>query len=267
MAITAATMSSSLILVFFVGDPTLLFLIYSLLLLIALLVFRLLRYEDQNQRQDFDSLRKALTYIVVRLKDFMGICLSNNALLFLFLFSFMKTAFIFWPMASGALLKFGVEDPASRQVYLIASVIMSIVSMTSLYAIGWKTHFTNQSFVAGAGISGLGIFLFSLFDDTLLSIFMLAIMYVGLAISQVSSSYVLRMELPEDHRTQGLAFAVVPYYLADLVSGVIYALLLVAFDVDTLLLWTGALLTLLSVASLRLLKPRPAAELVANPPS
>jgi hypothetical protein len=81
-------------------------------------------------------------------------------------------------------------------------------------------------------------------------------MYIGLAISQISSSYILRMELPEDHRTQGLAFAVVPYYLADLISGVVFALLLIAFSVETLLFWAGALLSLLSVTYLLFLKPR-----------
>ena len=249
-------MASSGILSFFVGDPTCLFLIYPGLLLSGLVVFRMIGYEDQNHRQDFVSIGKALTFVIARLEDFVRVCRSNNALMFLFLFSFVKTAFIFWPMASGALLKFGVEDAATRRIYLIASVVMNIVSVTSLYAIGWKTYFTNRSFVVGAAISGLSIFLFSLCNNIVLSVLMLAIMYIGLAISQISSSYILRMELPDGHRTQGLAFAVVPYYLADLISGVVFALLLIAFSVETLLFWAGALLSLLSVTYLLFLKPK-----------
>ena len=107
---------------------------------------------------------------------------------------------------------------------------MDLVSIASLYALGLKVSFTNRTFIIGAWVSGLGILLFSLVDGFVLSVATLSLMYVGLAVSQVSSSYILRVELPEDHRTQGLSFAVVPYYLADIVSGVVFALLLTAFS-------------------------------------
>ncbi|WP_349367384.1 MFS transporter [Salinarimonas sp.] len=244
----AASMSASLLLTFFVSDEAFLFAIYAVILLMALAVFRVIGYQDQNKAQRFSSVREAVGFVLVRLKDFVRVCRGNRALMFLFLFSFLKTVFIFWPMASGALFKFGIEDDATRRVYLIAAVIMDVISMASLYALGRKKSYTNASFVAGAAISGLGIFLFSLADTTVLAVLTLAIMYVGLAVSQVSSTYILRMELPEDHRTQGLGFAVVPYYFADIVSGIVFAFLVVYVSVDDLLFWTGALLTVLATA-------------------
>lgn len=248
MVMIAASMSASLLLTFFVADEALLFAIYGIILLCALAVFRTVGYVDQNQRQSFASLGEAVRFVWLRLGDFVRLCRANRALAFLFLFSFLKTVFIFWPMASGALFKFGIEDAETRRMYLFAVIVMDVITMASLYLIGRKHSFTNASFVAGAAVSGLGIFLFSLAEGTVLLVLTLAIMYVGLAISQVSSSYVLRVELPDDQRTQGLAFAVVPYYTADIVSGIVFAILVVTVSVDALLFWTGALLTILASA-------------------
>ncbi len=247
---TAASMAASLILSIFVSSNSFLFVIYAVLLMAAFLIFRTIGYTDQNQRQSFSGIGEALVFFRGRFRAFLYICREREALLFLFVFSFLKTFFIFWPMASGALFKFGIEDDASRRLYLIAIIIMDVVSMTTLYALGWKKSYSNRSFVAGAGISGLGIMLFAIVEGTFLNIVTLSIMYVGLAVSQVSSGYVLRMELPQAHRAQGLSFSVVPYYLADIISGITFALLLMVFGVETLLFGAGAGIFLFSVLAI-----------------
>ncbi|MGJ3264245.1 MAG: MFS transporter [Salinarimonas sp.] len=243
IVMTAASMSASLLLTFFVSDEAFLFAVYAAILVLALLVFHTVGYHDRNEKANFTSIPQAIGYVLAKLKDFVAICRANRALLLLFLFSFFKTVFIFWPMASGALFKFGIESDETRRIYLIAAVIMDVISMAALYVLGRKASFTNASFVAGAAISGLGILLFALVESTVLLVLTLAVMYVGLAVSQVASSYILRMEVPESHRTQGFGFAVVPYYLADIVSGIIFATLLLYVGVNDLLLWTGAILT------------------------
>jgi len=236
---TVGSMASSLLLTVFASSESSLFVVYSFILMAAYAVFLTIGYNDQNQRQDFGSITEALHFVWGRFRDFLLVCRARPALFFLFVFSFIKTTFVFWPMASGALLKFGIEENETRRLYLIAMVLMDLVSIASLYALGLKVSFTNRTFIIGAWVSGLGILLFSLVDGFVLSVATLSLMYVGLAVSQVSSSYILRVELPEDHRTQGLSFAVVPYYLADIVSGVVFALLLTAFSVPHLLLAAG----------------------------
>ena len=246
---TAASMASSLLLTFFAGAESLFFVVYAMVLLLAYFVFTELKYTDQNKPQRFVTSVGAAHYFAQEFRDFIAVCIERKTLLFLFIFSFLKTFFIFWPMASGALFKFGIEDDETRRLYLISIILMDIVSVVTLFAIGRKHAFTNRTFVLGALVSGVGIVLFSLVEGTLFSIATLSIMYVGLAVSQVSSSFVLRMELPEIHRTQGLSFAVVPYYLADIFSGLCFALLLTICRVDTLLFWAGAGLIVLCLVA------------------
>ncbi|MEG9884399.1 MAG: MFS transporter [Hyphomicrobiales bacterium] len=256
MVRNGAELAGFLVLSFFVFDSALLFAIYPIILLSALPVFWVIGYEDRNRKRKFSSFGEGVTFVGAQLREFVAVCRRNNTLLSLFAFSFGKTMFIFWPMAVGALLKFGIETAATRRVYLIAMVAMSIVSIVSSYALGkLKESFTIRSFVIGAGVSGLGIFLLSLTHNTIASTAMLAIMYVGLAISGLSASYILRAELPEDHRTQGLGFSVVPYYTADMVSGSIFALLLQFFSVDRLLFWDGVVLILVCAMTLLVMKP------------
>ena len=256
MVANAASIVGLLVLSFFVGNSALLFAIFAIILLTALPVFWVIGYEDQNRKRKFSSFREGATFVGGQLREFVAVCRQNKKLLSLFAFSFGKTMFIFWPMAVGALLKFGIEATATRRIYLIAMVAMSTVSIVSSYALGkLKESFTIRSFVIGAGVSGLGIFLLSLAQNTIVSIAVLAIMYVGLAISALSSSYILRAELPEDHRTQGLGFAVVPYYTADMVSGSIFAVLLQFFSVDRLLFWDGLLLIAASSIALLMIGP------------
>ena len=247
IAITAASMASALLLTIIVGSGALFFVIYSVILASAYLVFKTLKYTDQNTPQRFTTSTDYAHFFMKRFSEFIAICIERKALLLLFIFSFLKTFFIFWPMASGALFKFGIEDDETRRLYLIAIIIMDVVSMASLFVIGRKHTFSNRTFMLGALVSGVGILLFARAETTSMLIATLAIMYVGLAISQVSSSFILRMELPESHRTQGLSFAVVPYYLADIFSGLCFALLLTITDVDTLLFGAGLGLIVLCV--------------------
>ena len=247
IAFTAASMASALLLTLFVGSGALFFVIYSVILASAYLVFKTLKYTDQNTPQRFTTSTDYAHFFMKRFSDFIAICIERKALLLLFIFSFLKTFFIFWPMASGALFKFGIEDDETRRLYLIAIIIMDVVSIASLFVIGRKHTFSNRTFVLGAFVSGVGILLFARAETTSMLIVTLSIMYVGLAVSQVSSSFILRMELPESHRTQGLSFAVVPYYLADIFSGLCFALLLTITDVDTLLFGAGLGLIVLCV--------------------
>lgn len=120
---------------------------------------------------------------------------------------------------------------------------MDIVTIASVFVLGkWTKEFTIKAFIFGTLISGLGIALFGLSNSTIVSIACLAILYIGLAISQMANSFLLRMELPEQYRTQGLAFSVVPYYTADFVSGIAFATLIPYFSNDALLQGAGVTL-------------------------
>ena len=121
--------------------------------------------------------------------------------------------------------------------------------MVSFLVIGRKHTFSNRTFVIGAFICGVSILLFALVEGTVLCILTLSIMYVGFAVSAVSSSFILRMELPDTHRTQGLSFADIPYYSADIFSAICFAFLLTIFDVNTLLFGAGAGLIILCLVA------------------
>lgn len=252
IVLTAASMTSSLILSYFVASDSFLFVIYCVILLAAYLIFRTLEYEDRNQKHEFTGVDSVRVHLRDRFREFILVSRQRRALLFLFVFSFVKTFFIFWPMASGALFKFGIENDETRRLYLLALIAMDFLTILSLYLLGNKKNFTVISFLVGCTISGVGIFLFALVEGLWLNIITLAVMYVGLAISQVSSSYVLRVELPVSHRAQGLSFAVVPYYAADIFSGLVFAGLLSFFDVSQLLFFAGAGLLLTCALALPL---------------
>ena len=56
----------------------------------------------------------------------------------MFAFTFLKTAFVFWPMFVGALFKFDVEQTETRRDFVIALILMQLVLMTSTYLSGFK---------------------------------------------------------------------------------------------------------------------------------
>ena len=76
----------------------------------AYAVFLTISYNYQNQRQYFCSIAEALHFVCGRFLDFLFLCLALPALFFLFVFSFIKTTFVFWPIASVAFLKFLIEE-------------------------------------------------------------------------------------------------------------------------------------------------------------
>lgn len=251
MVLAAAPMAASLILSVFVGREVFLFLLYGSLLFIALGLFKLIGYSDSRESQNLRSVKETSLFVSERFKEFVALCYSNKILLFLLLASFTKTFFIFWPMSSGALFKFGIEDEATKRLYLYTAVGMDFITIFSMYILGKAADvFSLRTFILGVLVSGLGVFLFGLSESVIANIVFLGMLYVGLAISGISSGYILRTELPDKFLTQGLSFSVVPYYLADIFSGVAFASMLVFFSVDTLLIFAGAALLLLSVASL-----------------
>ena len=188
MVFSAASITALLALTLFVGSEPMFFVVYAAIMLAAYLIFRNLKYTDQNKPQVFTTSADARRFFIQKFREFIKICIERKALLFLFLFSFFKTFFIFWPMTSGALFKFGIEDDHTRRLYLIAMVLMSVVSMVSFLVIGRKHTFSNRTFVIGAFICGVSILLFALVEGTVLCILTLSIMYVGFAVSAVSSS-------------------------------------------------------------------------------
>ena len=252
IVVYSASMTGLLVLTFILSTQALIFLVYVSLCVLAYLVFTRIGYQDQNQRQNFKSAPQALRFFIERFRSFILLYQKRKDLQLLLMASFIKTLFIFWPMASGALFKFGIEQDTTRRLYLLTLILMDGVTIAALYLLGRKKTLANRHFVLGMAVSGLGIWLLALVEDTRLKILSLSVMYVGLAISQIASSYVLRILLPTEHRAQGLAFSVVPYYLADIVSGVTFAVLLSFFNVNQLLLAAGAGLMIFSVPLYRI---------------
>ena len=189
---------------------------------------------DKGQRRAIQ-----LQFVKTRTAEFLKLIRQNMSLFHLFLFTFLKTAFVFWPMFVGSLLKFGVEQTETRREFIIALMVMQVVSMTSTYLIGFKKAFTLRAVIAGAAISAVFIIGLACSAHSWTHIVALAGIYIGTAISGLAGSYIMRLELPEKFRTQGLAFSVVPYYAGYIAGGFVSAALLYYLDVDGLLLATG----------------------------
>jgi len=190
-----------------------------------------------------------------RIKDrtaaFLQLIRQNRPLFHLFAFTFLKTAFVFWPMFVGSLLKFGVEQTETRRDFVIALMLMQLVLMTSTYLFGLKKTFTLRAVIAGAAFSAVFIIALALSTQAWTHILALGGIYVGTAFSGLAGSYIMRLELPEAFRTQGLAFSILPFYAGDILGGCVSAALLFWLDVDSLLLVTGiGLMALCAIYSL-----------------
>ncbi len=257
IVVSSAILFSFFVVVRILGEIQSSLIIYAALLVFSMISFIFVRYKDQNISYKLADINSFWKYIGLKLKDFSTLFQVNRMLRMLFILAFAKTALIFWPMSSGALFKFGIEDQETQKIYLYASALMQVTTIISIYIIGrYVRHFSIKSFIFGIIVSGLGIVLFSRAESTIFLIGFLAILYVGLAISQMSWNYILRFELPNEFRTQGLSFSVVPYYLGDFVSGLLFALLISIFSTSNLLLAAGILLFFLGLFSyFKLIKP------------
>ncbi|SUO97635.1 MFS transporter [Suttonella ornithocola] len=239
IAVSVGSVTALVLLSFFVEKSAALFLVYALILLFSAVLFVFTRYEDSNQRQSFIGVSEMLCYVRREFAAFLRFSWRNRTVRVLFLLSFLKTFFIYWAMSAGVLLKLGIDSAESRRLYLWILMAMDFVNIAALYVVGkWQT-FSNRSFLLGAGVSALGILLFALLSNKWLAIAALSLMHIGFAISQMASGYVLRLALPERFRTQGISFAVIPYYFADIVSGVFFAALLGILSVSELLVVSG----------------------------
>ena len=190
-----------------------------------------------------------------RIKDrnaaFLQLIRQNRPLFHLFAFTFLKTAFVFWPMFVGSLLKFGVEQTETRRDFVIALMLMQLVLMTSTYLFGFKKTFTLRAVIAGAAFSAVSIIALALSTQAWTHIVALGGIYVGTAFSGLAGSYIMRLELREAFRTQKLAFSLLPFYAGDILGSFVSAALLFWLDVDSLLLVTGiGLIALCAVYSL-----------------
>lgn len=224
--------------------------LYPVLLIMALSAFYLIQYTDKNKQYEYLTLRDWTSHLKKSVNLFFEVVYKDRILLFLMTFSFVKTLFIYWPMSTGALLKFGIASEIGRHDYLVVLGIIQLVNLVAYFLIGTKKTFSINSFLVGSLISGIGITLFSFATSFLLMVITLSSMYVGLVISQLSYNFLLRMHLPEIQRTQGMSFSVVPYYLADLFAGTIFASLLFWFETNTLLLTNGLILIVVCTLTL-----------------
>lgn len=245
IAVSAGSFTALVILSFYVDKSAELFLIYAAILLCSAILFIATHYQDAPRESHFNSSRDAVRYIRQQFIAFLSFSYANATVRMLFILSFAKTFFIYWAMSAGILLKLGIDSDDSRRLYLYILIGMDVVSMVVLYLIGKKRHFDNRDFLFGAAVSALGILLFALIEYRWLAIVTLTLMHIGFAICQMASGYVLRHALPEHFRTQGISFAVIPYYFADIVSGFFFAGLQGWFTTTQLLILSGGGLLLL----------------------
>ena len=217
-------------------------------LMMGAFVFSRIGYVDGNEPFDKNSDETLGQHLLDKLKEFARLCRDNPTLSALYGFAFIKTVLIYWPMSSGALFKFGVENVETQRLYLYVTIAMDITTIVVTFILGKGLKiFTLKTFLLGVILSGVGIIAFGMSGDTTTSIISLAILYIGLAFSNLSNGVLLRTEIPEEHRAQGLAFSVVPYYTADFVSGIVFAILIPYFTNDALLQGAGWSLVLACV--------------------
>ena len=171
---------------------------------------------------------------------FLALVRENRPLFHLFVFNFLKTAFVFWPMFVGSLLKFGVEETDTRQDFILALLIMQAVCIAGSYLIGFKKTFTLRSVITGSVLSAVSIIGLAYSFHAWTHVIALGGIYLGTTLSGLAGAYIMKLELPERYTTQGLAFSVVPYYAGDILGGFAAAGLLYYLNVDALLFLTGA---------------------------
>ena len=242
--VTATPILSSLILSFCVDDVKYILILYLLLNVLSIFVFNLCNYKDAGKKND----DKLVYSIRKKFRDFIYFLGENKIVYYLFVYSFFKTFFIFWPMSSGALFKFGIGNTESQKLFLYTSILLGIVSIISTYFVGMKyKHFTIGFFIFGVFLSGIGIILLGFSTSNYFSIASLCILYIGLVFSQLSNAFILKHHLPSEFMSHGLSISVIPYYLADIFSGVFFALLIKYVSVNNLLLFCGLSLVILSV--------------------
>lgn len=245
IAVSVGSVSALILLSFFVEKSSMLFVIYAIILSISIVIFIFIHYKDSNIKINFNSLSSATKYVKLQFLDFISFSWNNKTIRVLFLLSFIKTFFIYWSMSAGILLKLGIDNADMRRLYLLTLIFMEFISIISLFFLGKKKNFSNRTFLWGSAVSALGILIFSLLENVWFAIASLSLMYIGFAICQMASGYILRLTLPERFRTQGISFAVIPYYFADIFSGVFFASLLAIFSVQKLLIFSGGSLLLL----------------------
>ena len=232
----AGSLAAMVALYIFAGATQDLFLSYAVTVTLALAAYLCSGMPGGTETGQRHPIR--LQRIKDRTAAFLQLICQNRPLFHLFAFTFLKTAFVFWPMFVGSLLKFGVEQTETRRDFVIALMLMQLVLMTSTYLFGFKKTFTLRAVIAGAAFSAV-------------SIIALGGIYVVTAFSGLAGSYIMRLELPEAFRTQGLAFSLLPFYAGDILGGFVSAALLFWLDVDSLLLVTGiGLIALCAVYSL-----------------
>lgn len=251
IALTSGTIISLLLLNFYVDKSAELLLVYPLMLLLCLAIY----LSIPNQAQP-PSAPRPFRDIPQQFIDFVRYSFGHRVLRWLLWLSFAKTFFIYWPLSTGILLKLGIEGADTRRLYLFLTLLMEGVSILAFYLLGKKSLFDNRHYLAGAVISGVGIVAFAALDALPLVVVSLAVMYVGFALCDLSSGYVLRMNLPERYLTQGISFAVLPYYLGDIVSGLFFAALLERFQAGQLLYLSGVSLLALGAISYPFLRAK-----------
>lgn len=244
IVITSTPLFAALILSFSVDNIIYILLIYLTLNILSLFVFNFCGYHD-IKKSDHE---KSINNIYIKFKEFILFLKSSTIIFHLFLYSFIKTFFIFWPMSSGALFKFGIENTSTQKLYLYTSILLGLVTILSTYFIGVKyKEFTLKFYMLGVFFSGIGIFLLGVSTSHYFSIMSLCILYIGLAVSQLSNSFILKHHLPNGFITHGLSISVIPYYFADIFSGFFFAFLMKYISINKLLLFCGFSLILLSI--------------------
>ena len=245
----AGSLAAMVALYIFAGATQDLFLSYAVTVALALAAYLCSGMPGGTESGQRHPIR--LQRIKDRTAAFLQLIRQNRPLFHLFAFTFLKTAFVFWPMFVGSLLKFGVEQTETQRDFVIALMLMQLVLMTSTYLFGFKKTFTLRAVIAGATFSAVSIIALALSTQAWTHIVALGGIYVGTAFSGLAGSYIMRLELPEAFRTQGLAFSILPFYAGDILGGFVSAALLFWLDVDSLLLVTGiGLIALCAVYSL-----------------
>ena len=113
------------------------------------------RCADQTQASQRYPIR--LQIIKDRTAALLQLIRQNRPLFHLVAFTFLKIAFMCWPMFVGSLLKFGVKQTKTRYEFIIALMQMQVVLMTSTFLYGFRMIFTLRAVIAGASFSAVFI--------------------------------------------------------------------------------------------------------------
>ena len=225
--------------------------VVNIFYMIIFVMFYSIKYQDTLQTNAL-KFKPLLKSIIKKNILFLRTVKKDTELSIILTVPIIKTVFLYWPLVAGILLKFGIEHKDTREKYILIMVLIKCLLTIFSYTLKDKKHYTLNSFFMGILLGGVGLIVFSLTNNVYIFLVSLFIMFVGNNLSQFSWEFIIRKKIHNKLRSHAFTVAVMPYYFADILSGLLFGLLIPYLNVDQLLFICGIGLSILCLLYLML---------------